>query len=188
MFVFVDTETTGLPQGGEQPRIVSFAWMIADAVDHPMVFRRAIVKPEGFVIPDEVVRIHGISTEQAVHEGQALARVLDVFADDLARHAASGLVAHNLGFDRPIIDAEFARLGRAAPLGALGRYCTMLEARRRWPGERAGLGAAFARMFGRGFEGAHDSANDVWACAQLFFALRDACDHARPCPAWSGVA
>ena len=62
MFVFVDTETTGLPQNGEQPRIVSFAWMVAGAVDQPVVFRHVILRPDGFVIPEEVVRIHGIST------------------------------------------------------------------------------------------------------------------------------
>ena len=187
MFVFVDTETTGLPQGGTQPRIVSIAWMLAGAVDQPVVFRHVILRPDGFVIPDDVVRIHGITTERALREGVALPRALDVFASDIATAGAHGVVAHNLAFDRPIIDAEFVRLGRVAPFGKLKSHCTMIEARRRWPGERASLARAFERLFGRGFDGAHDAASDVWACAQLFFGLRGACDRARPCPTWSGL-
>lgn len=187
MFVFVDTETTGLPQGGVEPRIVSIAWMIAGAVDQPVVFRHVILRPDGFVIPDVVVRIHGISTARAMREGVALPIVLDVFAADIAAAAAQGVVAHNLAFDRPIIEAEFSRLGRTAPFATLNAHCTMIQSRQRWPGERAGLARAFERMFGRGFDGAHDAANDVWACAQLFFGLHGACDRARPCPTWSGL-
>lgn len=31
MNLFIDTETTGLPRGRVQPRIVSIAWIVADA-------------------------------------------------------------------------------------------------------------------------------------------------------------
>ncbi|MBV1796322.1 3'-5' exonuclease [Siccirubricoccus sp. G192] len=175
--LFVDTETTGLPRGGEQPRIVSIAWIVAAAVPAPP--RQAIIRPEGFTIPGRVAAIHGITTQRARREGRPLRAVLAEFAADIAAHRPAALVAHNLAFDLPIIEAEYARLGLASPLGGLARTCTLHAARRRWPGERCGLQAVHARLFGEEFEGAHGAAADVAACARIFFGLQ-AGDHAPP--------
>lgn len=171
MYAFVDTETTGLPQGGVQPRIVSIAWIVADRFDRPRAARGAIVRPEGFAIPAAATAIHGITTERARRDGRALAAVLAEFAADLAAHGVRGIVAHNLAYDRPVIDAEYARLGQASPLPALEGLCTMRAARRAWPGERSGLGAVHERLFGAVVEGAHEAEADVRACCRIFFSL-----------------
>lgn len=171
MYAFVDTETTGLPRGGEQPRIVSIAWIIADRFDTPRIARGLIVRPEGFLIPREATAIHGITTERALRDGQALADVLAAFAADLAGFGARSIVAHNLAFDRPVIDAEYGRLGLASPLQRLDGLCTMRAARRAWPGESGSLGAVHARLFGTPVEGAHDAEADCRACCRVFFSL-----------------
>jgi DNA polymerase III epsilon subunit-like protein len=171
MFAFVDTETTGLPRGGVQPRIVSIAWMIADNPDRPRIFRHAIIRPDGFTIPAEVVAVHGISTERALAEGRPIAQVLAEFTLDLRTSGALAIVAHNARFDLPIIAAEFERLGSANLCGGLDSHCTMLAARRRWPGESARLGAVYQRIFRKPMQNAHDAAADVFACSQIFFSL-----------------
>lgn len=171
MYVFVDTETTGLPYGGEQPRIVSIAWIVAERLETPRAVRGAIVRPEGFSIPADATRIHGITTERALRDGRALAGVMAAFAADLSAFGVRGVVAHNLAFDRPVIEAEYARLGHASPLAPLEGICTMRAARRAWPGERSGLGAVHARLFGAGVEDAHSAEADVMACCRVFFAL-----------------
>ncbi len=171
MYAFVDTETTGLPCGGEQPRIVSIAWIVAERLETPRAVRGAIVRPEGFTIPDAATAIHGITTGRALQEGRPLAAVLAEFAEDLAGFGVRWVVAHNLADDRPVIEAEYGRLGQASPLAALEGICTMRAARRCWPGERAGLGAVHARLFGQGVEDAHSAEADVMACCRIFFAL-----------------
>ena len=171
MYAFVDTETTGLPYGGVQPRIVSIAWIVAERFEAPRAVRGAIVRPEGFTIPADATRIHGISTARALREGRALAEVMAEFADDLLAHGVRGLVAHNLAYDRPVIEAEYARLGLVSPLARLEGICTMRAARRAWPQERSGLGAVHERLFGAPVEDAHSAEADVMACCRIFFSL-----------------
>ena len=171
MYAFVDTETTGLPCAGEQPRIVSIAWIVAERLETPRAVRGAIVRPEGFAIPAEATAIHGISTDQALREGRPLPDVMAEFAEDVLAHGVRALVAHNLAYDRPVIEAEYGRLGLVSPLPRLEGICTMRAARRAWPGERAGLGAVHARLFGSSVEDAHTAEADVMACCRIFFSL-----------------
>lgn len=171
MFVFVDTETTGFPRGGVQPRIVSIAWMPADTASAPRVSGYSVVRPDGFAIPAGAAAVHGISTERALAEGRPLRDVLADFAADIGTLRPRSLVAHNAKFDIPIIEAEFARIGRPNPCLGLEPVCTMLTARRRWPGESARLGAVCHHLFGTEMRDAHNAGADVRACAQVFFAL-----------------
>lgn len=171
VYAFVDTETTGLPHGGVQPRIVSIAWIVADRFERPRATRGAIVRPEGFIIPAAATAIHGITTARAKREGRALAEVLAAFAADLSGFGVRGIVAHNLAYDRPVIEAEYARLGVVSPLAPLEGLCTMKAARRAFPGEGSSLGAVHERLFGAPVAGAHEAAADVLACCRIFFSL-----------------
>jgi DNA polymerase III epsilon subunit-like protein len=73
MYLVFDTETTGIPRNhdapasdiGNWPRLVQIVWLIADAEGHELRRQAFIVRPEGFVIPDSAVRVHGIDTCQS---------------------------------------------------------------------------------------------------------------------------
>lgn len=182
MFMFVDTETTGLPRAGEQPRIVSLAWMAAERSGHVLASGYTLIKPCGFSIPQDVVRIHGISTEHAAREGRPLRSVLSDFSRDLARTKPGHIVAHNIAFDLPVIDAEYTRIGATSPCSGLPRLCTMMIARKRWPGESARLGEVFRRVFTREMVGAHNAQSDVRACAEIFFTMQRVTDAAPDAP------
>lgn len=171
MYVFVDTETTGFPRAGIQPRIVSIAWMIADNPVKPRVFKSSIILPTGFTIPRPAFAVHGISTERAEREGKSLPLVLADFAYDLRTLMPKTIVAHNASFDIPIIGAEFNRLGLVDPCQKLITKCTMLAARQKWPGESAKLGDVYTRLFRSTMKNAHDAGADVWACARIFFSI-----------------
>src|SRR5262249_27328942 len=81
-----DTETTSLPIWGkpsedpEQPHIVELAAILVDTVTgrEIEVYDR-IVKPDGWTIPDEAAKIHGIDTERALAEGEPEGEVLGEF-------------------------------------------------------------------------------------------------------------
>ena len=81
------------------------------------------------------------------------------------------VVAHNLGFDRPIVEAEYRLLGLGCALAGLDGVCTVALSRGRWPNQPAKLGDVYRRLFGVPLEGAHDARNDVSACMRIFFAL-----------------
>jgi len=127
--MFFDTETTGLPRCRDQaykapgnwPHIVSIAWIILDSELHIQKREYYIIKPQ-WEIPQESIRIHGITHEHAMKEGSDLREVLDKFWSDLG---TKPLIAHNLDFDlNVLINAELWDLRREYP-PVKKTYCTM---------------------------------------------------------------
>ena len=193
MYAFLDTETTGFARGGVQPRIVSIAWMIAAEPGRPRVFKRRVVRPDGFSIPAGAAAVHGITTARARAEGRPISAVLADFARDLRTLRPEALVAHNARYDLPVVAAEFERLGADDPCRGTRTVCTMLQCRDVWPGESAKLGDVHLRVFGEALRDAHDAGADVRACARIFFHLaskrdRAASSHAKPEPIRVGAA
>ena len=115
MYLIFDTETTGLPlrknapikEVDNWPRLVQIAWQVHDALGNLKSRGNKIVKPEGYTIPFNAQKVHGISTEQALLEGDSIKSVLDAFTQDLKNVRV--LVGHNIDFDNKIVGAEFYR-------------------------------------------------------------------------------
>ena len=91
MYLIFDTETTGLPQNWKAPltdfdnwpRLVQLAWQVHDIEGKLVEVKNYIVKPEGFDIPYNASKIHGISTQRAEKEGMPLVEVLEIFMQHL---------------------------------------------------------------------------------------------------------
>jgi len=96
-----DTETTGLPKSREPaakgpnnwPHLVSIAWIVMenDVIIDQKYF---IIQPE-WEIPEESIKIHGITQENAIALGLPLRSVLTMFLSE----KCDLLVAHNMNFD-----------------------------------------------------------------------------------------
>ena len=117
MILVYDTETTGLPRDWNAPltdsenwpRLVQLAWQL-HTPDGKLVSRgNRIVRPDGFTIPYNAAKVHGITTERAAEVGLPLADVMEEFGRDLDR--AEHVMGHNIEFDVNIIGAEWIRLG-----------------------------------------------------------------------------
>mgnify|MGYP001275638972 CR=1 FL=1 len=184
MYLFFDTETTGLPRNykapasdlNNWPRNVQLAWLLADDEAHEVVSAQYIVRPDGFTIPNDASAIHGITTEAALQDGVDLHAVLTAIMPDIAK--ASVLVAHNMSFDEKILGAEFLRAGHPNVVESKARRCTMQEATNhcRLPG-RYGykwptLPELHLTLFRTSFEGSHQALVDVRACARCYFELK----------------
>ncbi|MBU0650352.1 3'-5' exonuclease [bacterium] len=178
MYLVFDTETTGLPIGNEFPRLVQIAWVNYDFVGNIISEKEYIIKPEGFDIPQEATRIHGITTARAVNEGVLLEFVLNDFNNDI--ESADFIVAHNMGFDEKIIANECARKNIENKLSKKIRICTMKESapycaipgkngKPKWPS----LAELYMKLFNKGFEDAHNAKADVKACAKCFWELKN---------------
>lgn len=107
--LFFDTETTGLPKDRKKdatmgpdnwPEPVSIAWIITDGAKAVRA-KYSIIQPNGWNIPEESVRIHGISQQLAMREGLPLVHVLGDFLRDL--RSVDVVIAHNLEFDKNVI-------------------------------------------------------------------------------------
>ncbi|MFP4091805.1 MAG: DNA polymerase III subunit alpha [Cyclobacteriaceae bacterium] len=186
MYLIFDTETTGLPRDynapitdtDNWPRLVQLSWQLHAADGKLLNQQDYIVKPEGFTIPFNSEKVHGISTDRALKEGHPLSHVLEVFLKDLERTLV--LVGHNVDFDINITGAEYVRTQLpTAPLIETQKLDTKTESTDfcAIPGGRGGrykwptLSELHRKLFGVGFDEAHNSAFDVDATARCFFGL-----------------
>lgn len=182
--LFFDTETTGLPCNyrapvsdlKNQPRIVQIAWLLCDASGNEIRTAEYIIKPNGFTIPIEASKIHGITTEISANKGVEFSVVLATFCRDLKDSIQ--LIAHNVSFDEKIVGAEFLRSGLPNYIETKPRKCTMLASTQhcaipgkydyKWPK----LQELYMKLFGQSFEDAHSALADVKACAKCSFKLK----------------
>jgi len=185
MFLIFDTETTGLPQNfnaplsdsDNWPRMVQIAWQLHDELGNILENKDYIIKPEGYDIPFNAYRIHGISTEMANNEGHDLSDVLKEFGEVLKK--VKVISGHNVSFDYSIVGAEFIRKNIEDTLKDKPLVDTMLFGTDfcKLPGGRGGkfkspkLEELYEKLFGNKFDEAHNAAADVNATAQIFFEM-----------------
>jgi DNA polymerase-3 subunit alpha len=180
-----DTETTGKPRNynapitdfDNWPRMVQIAWQLHDYDGSLVEAKSFIIRPDGFDIPYNAEKIHGISTEMAATYGKPLQEVLDIFSATLQR--CTHTAGHNVSFDLNIAGAEFLRCGLDNLLQSLPAvdtmqlstdYCAL-------PGGRGGghkypsLSELHNKLFNTAFDEAHNAVADVMATARCFLEL-----------------
>ena len=183
-YLFFDTETTGLPKNfkapvtdlNNWPRLVQLAYLYYDGNGNKISGEDFIIKPEGFIIPAAVSKIHGITTERALEEGQPIFTVLQRF--NALVEQATCLVAHNIAFDEKIVGAEFLRNGMANSIPSKPKICTMEKTTTfcgipgpygpKWPK----LSELHYKLFKKNFEEAHNAAVDITMTAKCFWELK----------------
>ncbi|MBL4866367.1 MAG: 3'-5' exonuclease [Pseudomonadales bacterium] len=197
--IFWDTETTGLPLFKEpssdprQPHIVQLAAALVDLDEkHVISSIDVITKPDGWEIPEEVSKIHGITTEMAMEcgipEHQALELFLSLFTDASGELKKS--IAHNEQFDARIIRIALKRFGHdEESIDAFedrDKYCTMREstkivqcpptAKMKAAGrnhfKNPNLSEAYKHFTGKELSGAHNAMVDVKACMNVYFGIQ----------------
>jgi DNA polymerase-3 subunit alpha len=186
MYLIFDTETTGLPKRWDAPitdsdnwpRCIQIAWQLHDDMGQLIEHQDYLVKPEGFNIPYDAERIHGISTELADADGITLAEVLQKF--NIALGKAKFIVGQNLGFDVNIMGAEFYRMGVDSPMASMPVLDTCTEVTAsllKLPGGRGGkfklptLTELHEYLFNVPFAEAHNATADVEATTRCFLEL-----------------
>ncbi|WP_028296640.1 DNA polymerase III subunit alpha [Olivibacter sitiensis] len=186
MYLIFDTETTGLPKRWDAPisdtdnwpRCIQIAWQLHDSRGKLIEHHDYLVQPEGFNIPYDAERIHGISTELAQQEGIALADVLEKFNEALSK--AKFVVGQNIRFDINIMGCEFHRMGIDSPMATIPVLDTCTEVTAgllQLPGGRGGryklptLTELHQYLFGVPFAEAHNATADVEATTRCFLEL-----------------
>lgn len=186
MYLIFDTETTGLPKNWNAPytdtdnwpRCVQIAWQLHDIYGNLIEQKDFLIQPEGFNIPFDAEKIHGISTQLATEQGKQLRFVLQEFNFALAK--TTFVVGQNVNFDLNIMGCEFIRAGIATNLNNLPVLDTCTETTAilcQLPGGRGGkfklptLTELHQHLFGVPFKEAHNATADVEATTRCFLEL-----------------
>ncbi|SEE14700.1 DNA polymerase III, alpha subunit [Tenacibaculum sp. MAR_2010_89] len=186
MYLIFDTETTGLPKSWNAPitdtdnwpRCIQIAWQLHDEMGNLIEHNDFLIKPDGFNIPYDAERIHGISTDLAIEQGISLDEGLQLFNEALGK--TKFVVGQNVGFDVNIMGCEFHRLGVENNLTKLPVLDTCTEHTAtlcQIPGGRGGkfklptLTELHKHLFGSGFGEAHNATADVEATTRCFLEL-----------------
>ena len=186
MFLIFDTETTGLPKRWDAPitdtenwpRCVQIAWQLHDESGHCIEHQDFLIYPEGYTVPYDAEKIHGISTGLATAEGMVVNSVLEEFSNALTQ--CQYVAGHNVQFDLNIMGAEFVRLGIDNPLESLKVIDTCTEETATLCQLAGGRGGKFKlptlselhqHLFREPFEEAHNATADVEATTRCFFEL-----------------
>jgi len=186
MYLIFDTETTGLPKRfnapitdtDNWPRCIQIAWQLHDEMGNCIESQDYLIQPDGFNIPYDAEKIHGISTELAQEQGIPLAEMLEKFNEVLGK--SKFVVGQNVKFDLNIMGCEFFREGVTNPLQELPVLDTCTEHTAQLcqiPGGRGGrfklptLTELHQFLFNTPFEEAHNATADVEATTRCFFEL-----------------
>lgn len=199
--LFYDTETTGLPLFREpsehpnQPHIVQLAACLVDLDTRNTISSMdVVIRPNGWIIPDDVAAVHGITTEHAEAVGIEEKTAIDMF---MALWAGPGRlrIAHNEQFDARILRIGLKRFfddpdhvlpisdtwkegvadctaKLATPICQIPPTAKMVKAGFN-KFKTANLGEAYRHFTGKELENAHSAMADVQGCMAVYFAIKD---------------
>ncbi len=185
--LFFDTETTGVLLKGvplsdpDQPKLVQLAAMLDSPHRETICQLNVLICPYfNHPIPEEATKIHGITTEKATNEGMGIDGALHYFGEMiylLTMPKAPEMVAHNLAFDKAIIQKAFEDCMQICP--SIEGTCTMLRSTAycglsgprglKWPTLRE----LYRCLFNDTFDGVHEALADVKACRKCYYELVD---------------
>lgn len=192
--LFYDTETSGLPlfsnpsEDPAQPHIVQLGARLVDMDRRDIIATLdLVIRPEGWTIPDDVAKVHGITTERAlavgVSESMALGTLLELWS------MADVRIGHNEQFDARIVriaqhrfddvDLDAWKDGKAectarlaTPIMKLPPTPKMVAARRNHP-KTPNLSEAVQYFTGAPLMKAHSALADVDGCMAVYWAIQD---------------
>jgi DNA polymerase III subunit epsilon len=185
-----DTETTGLPdwknpsEAEHQPHIVQLAALLVDEETRDVRDQMdVIIKPDGWIIPDEVASIHGITTERAMDEGIPEKEAFDQFIELWKK--CEYRLGYNESFDSRVLRIATFRYADTNIIDAWKEApakCAMKMAKpickipapphaRRWgPYKNPTLAEAYKHLTGMDLTDAHSAMADTMACLDVYFA------------------
>lgn len=179
MYLFFDTETTGVPIDyhatmtdlDNWPRVIQIAWQVVDKNGEVLSKKEYLIKPDGWEVPTgKFWKDNGFDTATNEAKGVPMEDVLDEFLSDY--NQCDYLVAHNIRFDYNVLGCELIRYKKKARV-RLDKICTMLQTQDfvnigKWPK----LQELHVKLFGEEFDDAHDANADVTATVKCFFELK----------------
>ncbi|KAF5063300.1 WG containing repeat protein [anaerobic digester metagenome] len=189
--LFLDTETTGFPLSqnasyenfNNWPYLVQVGFILYDEALGNLAERNIMIAPEGYEIPLESTKIHGISNRYAKESGENRKDVL-FFMDNILSKVDT-IVGHNVDFDINVLKCEILRVkGSEKPLFTQ-KYHNIIDTMKigvdicRLPSDKYNekykwpkLDELYSTLFNKSFEGQHNAMNDIRATYECYFEMK----------------
>lgn len=199
--LFIDLETIGLVKGTNsnyikqeekypdykknelynEARIVQFGWIYLEDFDYeyeitPENILTRIVKPDGFMISKETIKIHRITNEIANEKGKNIKKILKKFIDIF--NDVEYIIGYNIYFDINIMLNELFRLEMKKSIKKIKKLINdkkilcIGELARQYKGYKAGMPKQtkiYAELIGKDLENAHDAKYDIYGTIELMY-------------------
>ncbi|WP_191967936.1 3'-5' exonuclease [Rhizosphaericola mali] len=182
-YLFIDTETNGLPKKWGKPysetenwpNVIQVSWVIYS-------FDGTYVKEENYYIsnpaiqiPEESFAIHHLSQSFLLENGKNILTILPQLEADIAKYDPI-VIGHFIEFDESVIAAEFARANLELNMLNQPAFCTMMSSStliptlttRRWK-----LTELYFYFYGKEQLHPHNAIYDAKATAECFFTLKE---------------
>lgn len=188
MFLFMDTETNGLPKNykapasdfNNWPEVLQIAFELYDAKGYLRESRQLLIDHKLERLDAGAQSVHGITLDDIRHKGIELEKAVRYFYRIKAH--ADFIVCHNYDFDSRVWSSNIQRSSyeptEAERTPCLQSICTMKSTTNvckikgkyglKWPK----LEELHEFLFGEKFDGAHEALADVKATARCFFELK----------------
>ncbi len=189
-YLFIDTETTGLPkdrdafyyESDKWPYLVQISMIILDSKMEKIAEEDIVLAPENFTIPESASDIHGITNEYAQKFGKNRKIVLECIR--MLFQTVEYVIGHNVDFDINVLKAELYRkygdlswfddpkykvidtMKLGAEICKIPSYSYVEKYK--WPT----LDELYKALFGKTIQGRHNAMNDVKATEECFVELR----------------
>jgi len=168
-YIFLDTETTNLlaveaAELQHQPYIVElFCIKTGNFLEEIDVFHKVIKPP--ITIPDNVIKIHGITNETVAKE-----RPFAAYYQQLAAFfiGCTHMIGHNLQYDKRMMMYELQRINKQYNFPwPIYNICTVEETQK-IKGHRMFLSDLHMELFGQSFDSAHSAEADTRALLRIY--------------------
>lgn len=189
-YLFIDTETTGLPKNRDAlfyesenwPYIVQISIIVLDSDMKKIAEKDYVLSPANYTIPQSSSIIHGITNEYAQKHGTNREIVLEYMR--VLLQTVDYVIGHNVDFDINVLKAEIYRefggdtwyyslkykvidtMQIGADVCKIPSYYP--NEKYKWPT----LDELYKALFGKTIQGRHNAMNDVKATEECFMELR----------------
>jgi hypothetical protein len=201
--LFIDLETTGLPiinkekntnikqeekypdyrknEFYDEARIVQFGWIYLEDFDYtydikPENILTRIVKPDGFIIPEESIQIHKITNEISNEKGQSIKKCIKKFKNIF--NEVDYIIGYNIYFDINVLLNELNRCGIKNSIKKIknliinNKLLCIGELASQYKGYKSGMPKQtkiYAELIGKNLENAHNAQYDICGTIELMY-------------------
>lgn len=188
-YLFIDTETTGLPKSRKAsindfdnwPYVIEIAWLLTDEEGKQAGGGHYIIN-QSVIIPEEAIDIHHISNEKMRSEGVDPKIVYTDFIECL--NECEYIIAHNIKFDLPIIQCDLMRNGFKESVYDKQVFCTMERGQSfckvydnigkiKFPKLTELFGELYFNNSSIGLEGVHNALSDTLMVYRCFMKMKE---------------
>lgn len=181
-FLFIDTETSGIPERWDRPLddsinwpcAIQVAWIVFDLNGKEVKRAAKYIYEKDIVIKPDSLKVHGISTDFIQRKGLKRKEVLRKLAHDIKKYNPL-IVGHFLELDLRVLSADYFRAQLKNPFISQSFFCTMLKSRTYVLNpsvDHLRLSQLYKHLFKKKPAEIHDAERDAEWTAACFFELK----------------